>query len=199
MQQQQSDEELIKKFTEGDEHSFVLLMRRHKDPITNFAFRFLGNYDDAIDIAQETLLRVYRFGHTYAGDVKFTTWLYTIASNLSKSELKRYRRKFGSSLQTTFRKSDEDPSWDIPDETYRPDDRVDNNTIAQSIQSALMKVSPTYREMIILRDLQQLSYEEISEVTKTELGTVKSRINRGRAQLQEQLRGLYAELYPELQ
>lgn len=197
MHQQLSDEELIKRFTEGDERAFVQLMRRHKDPITNFVFRFLGNYDDSIDVAQETFLRVFRFGHTYAGDVKFTTWLYTIASNLAKSELKRYRRKHGSSLQTVFRKSEDDASWDVPDEAYMPDERVDSNTIAQTVQAALMKISPTYREMIILRDLQQLSYDEIAEVTKTELGTVKSRINRGRLQLQHELKDLYNELFPD--
>jgi RNA polymerase sigma-70 factor (ECF subfamily) len=98
-------------------------------------------------------------------------------------------------MQQAFGVGEDQEIWDVPDETYRPDERVDTNTITQEVQKALMRVSPSYREMVVLRDVQQMSYEEIAEITKTELGTVKSRINRGRAQLQEQLKGLYDELF----
>jgi RNA polymerase sigma-70 factor, ECF subfamily len=192
-----TDEDLLKRFLDGDEAGFVALMRRYKDPITNFSYRFLGNYDEAVDVAQETFVRLYRFGSTFVGDVKFSTWLYTIAANLSKSELKRYRRRNGVQLQDAFgRPGDDDASWDVPDTTYMPDETVDRDHISRAVQQALMNVTPTYREMVVLRDLQQLSYEEIADITKTELGTVKSRINRGRAQLQNQLRDLYNEIFP---
>lgn len=191
-----TDEELLARFLGGDESGFVALVRRYKDPITNFSFRYLGNYDDAVDVAQETFVRLYRFGSTFVGEVKFSTWLYTIASNLAKSELKRYRRRHGVSLKDAFAKSDDDESWDVPDTSYMPDERVDGNRIAQEVQLALMSVSPTYREMVVLRDIQQMSYEEIAEITQTELGTVKSRINRGRSQLQERLKDLYREVFP---
>ena len=191
-----TDEELLQRSLNGDEAAFVAIVRRYKDPITNFIYRFIGNYDDAVDIAQETFVRVHRFGHTFLGEVKFSTWLYTIASNLAKSELKRYRRRYGMSLADAFSKSDDDQSWDVPDDSFMPDERVDRTRIAQEVQKALMKVSPTYREMVILRDVQQMSYEEIAAVTETEMGTVKSRINRGRSQLQTELRGLYNELFP---
>lgn len=193
-----ADEELLQRFLAGDESAFVALVRRYKDPITNFTFRFLGNYDDAVDIAQETFVRVFRFGSTFMGEVKFSTWLYTIASNLAKSELKRYRRRYGTSLSEAFKKGEDDQSWDVPDSTYMPDERVDRTRIGQEVQKALMKVSPTYREMVVLRDVQQMTYEEISAVTNTEMGTVKSRINRGRAQLQVELKELYLELFPSL-
>ena len=78
---------------------------------------------------------------------------------------------------------------------YMPDARADSSTITQHVQSALMKISPSYREVVILRDVQQLSYEEIAEVTQLEIGTVKSRINRGRAQLQLLLKPLYNEMF----
>lgn len=191
-----SDEDLLRQFLNGDERAFVALMRRYKDPITNFAYRFLGNYDDAVDVAQETFVRLHRFGSTFGGEVKFSTWLYTIASNLAKSELKRYRRRNGVTLRDAFAKGDDDQSWDVPDESYMPDERFDRERITQAVQKALMSVSPSYREIVILRDVQQLSYEEIAAVTNTELGTVKSRINRGRAQLQAQLKELYSELFP---
>lgn len=190
-----SDEELLAQFLDGDERSFVDLMGRYKEPILSFIYRFLGDYDDATDIAQETFVRLYRFGHTFKGEVKFSTWLYTIAANLSRSELKRYRRRNGTTLKDAFRKGEDDETWDVPDETYRPDDRVDSTRIAQEVQQALMRISPSYREMVILRDIQQMTYEEIAVVTETELGTVKSRINRGRQQLQRELQGLYDELF----
>lgn len=192
-----SDEELLQLFIAGDESAFVALMRRYKDPITNFTFRFVGNYDDAVDIAQETFVRLYRFGNTFMGEVKFSTWLYTIAGNLAKSELKRYRRRNGMSLKDAFSKHDEDQTWDVPDTSYMPDERIDRTRIAQEVQKALMSVSPSYREMVVLRDIQQLTYEEISVITGTELGTVKSRINRGRVQLQAMLKDLYKELFPQ--
>ncbi len=190
-----ADETLVQEFVAGDERAFVELMRRYKQPIITFVFRFIGSYDDACDIAQETFVRLYRFANTFQGEVKFSTWLYTIAGNLARTELKKYRRKHGTSMQQAFGVGEDQEIWDVPDETYRPDERVDTNTITQEVQKALMRVSPSYREMVVLRDVQQMSYEEIAEITKTELGTVKSRINRGRAQLQEQLKGLYDELF----
>lgn len=190
-----TDEELLQEFLSGNERSFKALMHRYREPILNFVYRFIGDYDDAVDIAQETFIRLYKFGHTFQGEVKFSTWLYTIAANLAKTELKRYRRRKGSLLSTVFSKGDDTDSWDIPDEQFRPDERIDSNHIAQAVQTALMKVSPSYREMVVMRDIQLLSYEEISQITGTEMGTVKSRINRGRQQLQTQLRSLYQEVF----
>lgn len=191
-----TDEDLLRWFLEGDEAAFVALMRRYKEPITTYTYRFLGNYDDAVDVAQETFVRLYRFGHSFVGEVKFSTWLYTIASNLARTELKRYRRRNGVSLSEAFSIGDDESSWEIPDESYRPDEMVDSTRIAQDVQKALLSISPSYREMVVLRDVQQLTYEEIAVITNTEMGTVKSRINRGRAQLQVLLRSLYNEVFP---
>ena len=190
-----TDEELLKGFLEGDERAFVDLMQRYKEPILTFIYRFIGDYDDATDIAQETFVRLYRFGHTFKGEVKFSTWLYTIAANLSRSELKRYRRRKGTTLSAAFSKDEAGEEWDVPDNDYTPDDKVDGTKIAQEVQAALMRISPTYREMVVLRDIQQMTYEEICAVTGAEMGTVKSRINRGRSQLQGLLQGLYDEVF----
>jgi len=190
-----TDEELLAELVKGDETCFVELMQRYMDPICSFAFRFVGNYDDAVDITQETFVRVYRFSHTYNSDVRFTTWLYTIAANLCRSELRRYRRKYGVSFSEMNSGTDDSAEWEVADTTYSPDERIDSDHIAQQVQSALMKLPAAYREMVILRDIQQLSYEEIAVIAKVELGTVKSRINRGRKKLQEQLQGLYVEVF----
>lgn len=194
---QTTDEVLLERFLGGDEAAFVIIVKRYMGPVISYAYRFLGDYDDAVDVAQETFIKLFRFAHTFAGEVKFSTWLYTIAANLSRTELNRYRKRFGISLQFAFRHSEDDETFDIPGESYRPDEKVDRDRIAKEVQKALLKVAPSYREMIVLRDVQQLSYEEIALITHTELGTVKSRINRGRAQLKVLLTSLYVEIFPE--
>lgn len=193
---QLDDSVLIKMVQNGDEQAFVALMRKYKDPITNFVYRYLGNYDDAVDVAQETFVRVFKYNASFTGDVKFSTWLYTIATNLSKTELAKYWRKNSIAFSKLTQNSEEDIVWEIEDTHFLPDERVDSSILAKEVQKALQKISPSYREVVVLRDIQQLSYEEIAEITEIEIGTVKSRINRGRAQLQEQLRPIYKEMLP---
>ncbi len=190
-----TDEELIKRFQSGDQKAFVLLMRRYKEPITNFVYRFVGNYDESIDIAQETFVRLFRFASKYSETAKFSTWLFTIAANLAKSELRKKKRQDTVSISNYGFTDDNGEDWDIPDQSYAPDTRVDTTIISQRVQIALMSVSPTYREAVIMRDLMQLSYEEICNITNCEMGTVKSRINRGRKQLQEELKDIYEEMF----
>ncbi len=86
---EKTDEVLMKEFQGGSEPAFVALMKRHKEPVINFLYRFVGNYDDAVDLGQETFVRLFKYGQTYLPDVKFSTWLYTIASNLARTELKK--------------------------------------------------------------------------------------------------------------
>lgn len=190
-----TDEELIKRFQLGDQKAFVLLMRRYKEPITNFVYRFVGNYDESIDIAQETFVRLFRFASKYSETAKFSTWLFTIAANLAKSELRKKKRQDTVSISSQGFAEEGGEDWDIPDQNYTPDTRVDTTIISQRVQKALMLVSPTYREAVIMRDLMQLSYEEICTITNCEMGTVKSRINRGRKQLQEELKDIYEEMF----
>lgn len=188
------DRELITLVQQGDQQAFVSLMRKYKDPITNFVFRYLGNYEDATDVAQETFVRLFKYAHTYTGDVKFNTWLYTIAANLAKTELGKYWRKNGVSL-SELTESEEGLVWESEDSSFLPDAGIDASEIEQQVQRALLRIAPVYREAVILRDIQQLSYEEIADVTKMEIGTVKSRINRGRARLQQLLEPLYQEMF----
>jgi RNA polymerase sigma-70 factor (ECF subfamily) len=188
-----SDEELIIRFQQGDEEAFVVLVRRFKDPLTNYVYRFLGEFDEAHDIVQETFLRVYKHRHSYNQVGKFSTWLYTIASNLAKSELRRGGRRHSYSINDMVTGSGGDRDWDVLDPELTPDSQVDTSIKLRMVQQALMQISSTYREVVILRDIQNMTYEEIAEITGLELGTVKSRINRGRAQLQELLRDIYQE------
>ena len=186
-----SDEELILEFQKNNvEAAFEILVQRYKNSLTNFVFRFLGDYEACSDVVQETMIKVYRYKDTYSSVAKFSTWVYTIAGNLARTEYRRQRRRNVFSISDY---GEEHKTYDLPDESYRPDVITDSGIKDEIIQNALLKVKEAYREAVVLRDVQGLSYEEISEILGVNEGTVKSRINRGRAQLQELLKGIYKE------
>ena len=187
-----TDEELILEFQQNNTvRAYEILVERYKNPLTNFVFRFLGDYEACMDVVQEAFIKVYRYKDSYSSVAKFSTWIYTIAGNLARTEYQRRRRRKFFSINAYGEEKDE--TYDIPDESYRPDQITDSGIKDEIIQKAIQKVSPAYREMVILRDIQGLSYEEISEITGLNEGTVKSRINRGRAKLQELLKDIYKE------
>jgi len=180
-----SDEDLIERFQNGDLYAFDLIVKRYKNQLLNFVYRFLGNAEEAEDLVQETFLRVYRNRKAYQKVAKFSTWIYTIAGNLAKTELrKRKRRKFFSISDLGYNEKD----YDISDDAYNPEKDVDSRMKEEIIHREIEELSPKFREVILLRDVQQLSYEEISQIVKIPLGTVKSRVNRGRLKLQEKLK-----------
>ncbi|MFZ1729241.1 MAG: sigma-70 family RNA polymerase sigma factor [Bacteroidota bacterium] len=185
-----SDEELMLLFQQDVQLAFDLLVERFKNPLMNYIFRFTGNAEDAADILQDTFIRVYRKKHLYRTIARFSTWVYTIAGNLAKSELRRGHRKY---LRPIDRKKDDDEEWSIPlpDGEPLPDRMADSNIVTERIQEALLKLPDVFREAVVLRDIQEMSYEEIAEITEMPIGTVKSRISRGRLQLQELLKDLY--------
>lgn len=182
------DEDLIEWFQQGDIKAFNEIVRRYKDPLLNFVYRFLGNRTESEDIVQETFLRVFRNKHAYRKVAKFSTWIYTIAGNLAKTELrKRKKRNLFSISDIGY----EDKDYEISDESLSPEKTVNSNMYDEIIQKEIQKLSPKFREVIILRDIQELSYEEISKIIKIPIGTVKSRVNRARLRLQEQLKFLW--------
>jgi RNA polymerase sigma-70 factor (ECF subfamily) len=186
-----SDEELILEFqSSGNEKAFEILVSRFKNPLINFVYRFLGDYDSCVDVVQDTFIKVYRYKDNYSSLAKFSTWIYTIAGNLARTEYQRKRRRNFFSINSY---GDEQKTFDIPDEAYRPDIQTDMKIKSEIIQKALLKVRDTYREAVILRDIQELSYEEIAEIMQIEIGTVKSRINRGRSELQKYLKDIYKD------
>ncbi len=190
-----TDEELILEFQQTNSiEAYNQLVARYKDPLINFIYKFLGNRDQSEDVLQETFFRLYKNKNYYTTIAKFSTWIYTIAANLAKTELrKRNRRVFFSIQGTDYSGNEEVEEIELPDETMRPDTYADSVIKDKIIQNALKKVKPIYRELIILRDIQELSYEEIAEITGLNLGTVKSRINRGRTRLQKLLKHIYHE------
>ena len=147
----------------------------------------MGNQEEAEDIVQETFLRVYRKRKAYKRIAKFSTWIYTIAGNLSRTELRRRkRRKLFSVTDMGY----EDRDYEISDEGYNPENHTEGVIQEEIIHAEINNLSPKFREVIILRDVQELSYEEISKIIRVPIGTVKSRVNRGRLKLQSKLKDL---------
>lgn len=185
-----TDEELIKVFQDTDKiEAYEILVNRFKDPLTNYVYRFLGDKDICTDIVQDTMIKFYLHKDSYKSFAKFSTWIYTIAGNLARNELKRRRRRTIFSIDN----DDDEKKIQIEDKSFiSPERATDNSMKGEIIQKALLKVKPVYREVVILRDVEGLSYEEIAEITDLSIGTVKSRINRGRKHLQELLKNIYS-------
>lgn len=185
-----TDEELILAFQSGNEEAYTVLVRRYKDPLMNYIYRFVGDYDECADILQDTFVRLYRKKHLYKSVAKFSTWLYTIAGNLARSELRRRSRK---GLFSIFQSKEKGEEFELPlpSADPLPDQTTDGSLKAMRIQQALATLPDSFREAVILRDIQDLSYEEIAAILGLPIGTVKSRINRGRSQLQELLKDIY--------
>jgi RNA polymerase sigma-70 factor (ECF subfamily) len=185
-----SDEELMLLFQQDVLAAFDILVQRFQNPLMNFIFRFVGSMDDAADILQDTFIRVYKKKHLYRTIAKFSTWVYTIAGNLAKSELRKgYRKRTTRMIQQ--RDDNEEYVLPLPDGDPLPDRSADSSIVFDRIQEALLKLPEVFREAVIMRDIQELSYEEIAVVLEMPIGTVKSRISRGRLQLQDLLKDIY--------
>jgi RNA polymerase sigma-70 factor (ECF subfamily) len=184
-----SDEQLINYFQGGNQDAYAEIVKRYKDRLVNFIYRYIGNYDECEDIVQDTLVKVYVSKHLYKEIAKFSTWIYTIAINLAKTKAIKKRRYSILSLSSAYDDSEKD--FDIPDEVYSPETEADSKFQDEYIQKALGSISENYRKLVILRDVEDFSYEEISEMTGLPMGTVKSRINRGREKLQKLLKKIH--------
>ncbi len=182
-----TDEDLIFSFQQGEMLAFEEIVKRYKDSLMNFVFRFLGDMSESEDIVQETFLRVFRNKRAYKKIAKFSTWIYTIAGNLAKTELRKRKKR---NLYSVSDIGYDDKDFEISDETLNPESETNTSMSEEIIQQEIEQLSPKFREVIVLRDIQELSYEEISKIIKVPLGTVKSRVNRARLRLQDKLKFL---------
>lgn len=182
--QQLSDEDVMEQLQAGVVQAFDEIVKRYKDRLHNFLYRYTQNHQDCEDLVQETFLRVYRSRHSYERIAKLSTWMYTIALNLAKSMYKKKQRMTLMSIHADPSDS-ESREFEIMDMAIGQDVALHQKMSIAELEKALLKLNEDFREVIVLRDIQQLSYEEIAEITDTAMGTVKSRINRARQQLQE--------------
>ncbi len=178
-----NDEDLMEYFQEGRELAFNELVKRYTDRLHNFLYRYTHNHQDCEDLVQETFLRVHKSKQSYERIAKFSTWMYTIALNLAKSLYKKKQRMHKISIH----KDETDPNdfeMMIEDKSILQDEELHQKLSLEKLEKALMKLAPEFRDVVVYRDLQELTYDEIAEITGVAMGTVKSRINRGRAQIQ---------------
>jgi len=185
---ERADEDLMLALKHGDERAFAELMRRHRGPIVNYVHRLIGDRDRAEDLAQEVFLRVYRHAGTYRVTARFTTWLYTIASNLGKNELRNRARRRNVSMEDTPRELHEgDYHLGTREDLLQPDRITDLNDRQAKVRIAIDSLPEHFRMMLVLRDLEGFAYEEIASMMDLPLGTVKSRINRARLEFKKRV------------
>ncbi|MFL5621009.1 MAG: sigma-70 family RNA polymerase sigma factor [Gemmatimonadaceae bacterium] len=175
------DGDVVASFLGGEERAFQELVERYQTRLLNFIYRTIGDREKAEDLVQEVFIRVYRHLHRFDRSKKFSTWAYTIASNLAKNELRNRSRNPLVLFQTMKGNwEDEDRPLQFEDTTARPDDLYRKRHLRELVAETVAKLPAHHREVFVLRELEGKSYEEIAEITDCNLGTVKSRLNRAR-------------------
>jgi len=178
-----SDRDLVATAVSGVEGSFEELVRRYQRPISAYVYRMVGNYESALDLTQEIFIKVYSSLQRYRSEFKFSTWIYKIAHNAAIDHLRRTATREQSLVM-----GPENDQFDLPVESKRPSPEQESERKERrgEIESVVRALPSNYRELIILRHSQDLSYEEIVEVTGLPLGTVKNRLFRAREMMRQQ-------------
>ena len=188
--EQASDEALLKKFVEGDAEAFEALVRRFERPLFNFILRSVRDADRSEELLQEVFLKVFRNVGSFRGQSTLKTWIYRITVNEAHNARRWFFRHRRAEVELE-RNPDESRNWKeiIPDRSRSPFDAAFDSEQHIMIEAALKRINPIFREAVALRDISDLAYEEIAEILGVSLGTVKSRILRGREALREELVG----------
>jgi RNA polymerase sigma-70 factor (ECF subfamily) len=180
------DNQLVTSYLDGAALAFDVLVERYQARLLNFVYRTVGDRERAEDLVQEVFIRVYRHLARFDQSKKFSTWIYTIASNLAKNELRNRARNPLVYFQTmTSGWEDEDRPLEFEDSSARPDDAFERRHLRELVDAAVRRLPAHHRQVFVLRELEGRSYEEIAEMTSCNLGTVKSRLNRARAAFAE--------------
>ena len=185
-----SDHALLEAIRGGSEEAFAELVTRYRNPITSYIYRITSDYDGAVDLAQETFVRVYRAADRYQTNYAFSTYIYRIATNLAISELRKRKRRKLVSLTGFFQSKDggEPREFQPSDEQPLQDVALVDAERRAAVQRAIGTLPEKYRAPLILRDVDGKTYDEISQILGTTEGTVKSRISRARGLLRDKMR-----------
>ncbi|MEK5322856.1 RNA polymerase sigma factor SigW [Aeribacillus sp. FSL M8-0254] len=179
----------IKQIKKGDQNAFAEVVELYKDKIFQLCYRMLGNAHEAEDIAQEAFIRVYMNIHSFDMNKKFSTWIYRIATNLSIDRIRKKKPDYyldaevaGTDGLTMYSQ--------VSSDIAMPEKEVEAIELQETIQKEILKLPDKYRSVIVLRYIEELSLQEIAEILELPVGTVKTRIHRGREALRKQLRHL---------
>jgi len=172
------EQELMKKIEEGDEMAFAQIVRLYKSRIVNFLYQLTSDYEKAVELAQETFMRVYFKAKRYRPIAPVSSWIYTIASNLAKTEMKKKQRMTTVSIDDEYSRASS--------QIYYEDNPEDMETI-KNLRKALNSLHSRYRIPLVLKDIEGFSQEEIAEMLNKPIGTIKARISRGRAYLKKEI------------
>ncbi len=187
------EQRLVEAGQQGDVEAFNQLVKLYEVRVYNLCYRMLGDADAAADVAQDTFIAAYRNLSRFRGGM-FRSWLFRIATNACYDALRARKRRPSVSLSAMGDADDAAPAFDLPDLGETPDERALRHELSAAIQRGIAQLPEEQRIVVILSDVQGFAYEEIAEVTSTNLGTVKSRLSRARARLRDILRA--GELLP---
>jgi RNA polymerase sigma-70 factor, ECF subfamily len=182
--QDMPDSDVVAAFLAGEERAFGEIVTRYQTRLLGFVYRTVNDREKSKDLVQDVFLRVYRHLHNFDRTKKFSTWIYTIAANLTKNELRNRSRDPLMLLQSmkTIWRGEERP-LELEDRSSRPDDLFRRRQLYSLVEGAATRLSARHRQVFVLRDVEGKSYEEIAEITRTKVGTVKSRLSRARESL----------------
>ena len=191
------DADLVSRTRQGDLNAFEHLVNKHQKRMLNIAFRMIGDYDEACEAVQDAFISSFKNIKNFRGQAIFTTWLTAITVNHSRNRLKRMRSRSGHeafSLDAPVQADDGEMVADPPSKEPSALDLLEKRYVQGWVQDCIKALAPEYREVVILRDLQDFSYEEISGVLKMREGTVKSRLFRAREAIKDCLKKIMGEL-----
>ncbi len=180
----------------GDVDAFRPLVEKHQKRMVNIAYRMMGDYDAACEVVQDAFLHAYKAIRRFRGEAKFSTWLCRIVINLSKNRIKQMKARCereGVSLDTPIETEEGQVPHDPPAHEPSALEQMERKEVENAVQACINALDDDYREVLVLRDIQELSYDEIAEILKIPGGTVKSRLFRARDALKEGLKKVFGE------
>jgi len=184
---EQSEETLIKRCKDGDLQAFEELISKYETKVFNITFRILGDYAEAEDVSQDIMVKVFKSIKGFKEQSSFYTWLYRITVNECMDMVKKRKKAVLYSIDSPFETEDDEIKREIQDKGESVEEKVERNELRKYLAEAMNLLSCEHKTVIVLRDVQGFSYEEIAEIIKCPPGTVKSRINRARSELKDLL------------